>query len=71
MLEEMQKIGLEMNDQIMKGISQQQQHELARVLHVMKENLLEMDVVPGAKARRNTASMGDQSARPLDRTARS
>lgn len=62
-LAEMQKIGLEMNAKVMKGISLQQQHELAQMLHVMKANLIAMDVVPGARERRKASDVDEANAR--------
>jgi DNA-binding MarR family transcriptional regulator len=62
-LAEMQKIGLEMNAKVMKGISLQQQHELAQVLHVMKANLIAMDVVPGARERRKAGDPNEAGGR--------
>jgi DNA-binding MarR family transcriptional regulator len=53
-LEKMQKVGIEMNAKVMSGISLDQQHVLAEMLHTMKANLIAMDVVPGAKERRNS-----------------
>jgi len=53
-LEKMQKLDIEMNAKVMRGISLEQQHQLAEVLHVMKANLVAMDVVPGAKERRDS-----------------
>jgi len=55
-LEKMQKVGMEMNAKVMKGIPLQQQHQLAEMLHVMKVNLINMDVVPGSKERRNAGN---------------
>jgi DNA-binding MarR family transcriptional regulator len=54
-LEKMQKVGMHMNAKVMSGISLPQQHLLAEMLRVMKSNLIAMDVVPGAKQRRNAA----------------
>lgn len=53
-LERMQKVGREMNTKVMSGISLEQQHHLAEMLHMMKVNLVAMDVVPGAKERRGS-----------------
>jgi MarR family transcriptional regulator, transcriptional regulator for hemolysin len=63
-LAQMQKIGVEMNAKVMKGISLPQQHELAQVLHVMKANLIAMDVVPGARERRKAGDMDEAKVSP-------
>jgi MarR family transcriptional regulator for hemolysin len=55
-LDTMATVGIEMNARIMKGISVQQEHLLAEILHTMKANLLSMDTVPGAKERRVNAN---------------
>ena len=55
-LDKMQKIGMEMNAKVMNGISLQEQHQLAELLHTMKANLIAMDVVPGSKERRKVGS---------------
>jgi len=62
-LAKMRRVGMEMNSKVMKGISLQQQHDLAAALHTMKANLIAMDVVPGAKQRRN---FGNGAAREAD-----
>lgn len=54
-LEKMQKVGMEMNEKIMSGISPKQQHQLAELLHIMKGNLVAMDVVPGSRERRDAS----------------
>jgi len=51
-LEKMQELDMEMNAKVMRGVSLEQQHQLAAILHIMKTNLVAMDVVPGAKERR-------------------
>lgn len=51
-LKKMEQLGNEMNARVMKGISPALQHELAEMLHTMKANLIEMDVVPGSRERR-------------------
>jgi len=48
-LERMAKIGMDMNAKVMHGISLERQHMLAKTLHDMKENLIALDTVPGAK----------------------
>jgi MarR family transcriptional regulator for hemolysin len=50
-LDRMQKIGMDMNAKVMKGISLERQHMLAEMLHEMKENLIALDTVPGSKNR--------------------
>jgi len=55
-LKEMEVLGNQMNARIMGNISLSQQHQLAEILHIMKENLVEMDAVPGSKARRSRAN---------------
>jgi len=50
-LERMAKIGMDMNAKVMHGISLERQHMLAKTLHDMKENLIALDTVPGAKAK--------------------
>lgn len=62
-LEKMHKVGIEMNTKIMSGISLEQQHQLSEMLHVMKANLVAMDVVPGAKERRDSAARRAASSR--------
>lgn len=57
-LEKMQKVGKEMNAKVMSGISLEQQHQLTEMLHIMKVNLVGMDVVPGAKERRDSTRSG-------------
>ena len=57
-LKKMEVLGHEMNARIMGGISLAQQHQLAEMLHVMKENLVEMDAVPGSKGGRGRANDG-------------
>jgi DNA-binding MarR family transcriptional regulator len=58
-LDQMAKIGMDMNAKVMKGISLTRQHLLARILHHMKENLVGLDTVPGAKAKRNGAGYNE------------
>jgi MarR family transcriptional regulator, transcriptional regulator for hemolysin len=50
-LDRMQKIGMDMNAKVMKGISLERQHMLAQTLHEMKDNLIALDTVPGSKAK--------------------
>jgi DNA-binding MarR family transcriptional regulator len=50
-LDRMQKIGMDMNAKVMKGISLERQHMLSETLHEMKENLIALDTVPGSKAK--------------------
>jgi len=63
-LKKMEQVGNEMNARVMKGIPLAKQHQLAELLHIMKENLVEMDVVPGSKERRVRANgEADEDAR--------
>jgi len=55
-LKKMEVLGNQMNARIMGNISLSQQHQLAEILHIMKENLVEMDAVPGSKGRRGRAN---------------
>jgi len=59
-LEQMAKIGMDMNAKVMKGISLSRQHVFAKILHQMKENLIALDTVPGARAKRQ--GNGDDEA---------
>lgn len=62
-LEKMQKIDVEMNAEIMSGISLEQQHQLVEMLRVMKSNLVAMDAVPGTGERRNSETHRRTDAR--------
>jgi DNA-binding MarR family transcriptional regulator len=46
--QKMNLIAMEMNDQIMRGISPARQRELEDMLAIMKQNLIEMDAVPAS-----------------------
>jgi DNA-binding MarR family transcriptional regulator len=59
-LKKMEQIGNEMNAKVMKGIPPARQHELAELLHLMKVNLIEMDVVPGSRERRDRANSASE-----------
>jgi len=48
LVQKMNAIAIEMNNQIMRGISLSQQHELEEMLATMKHNLIEMDAVPSS-----------------------
>ncbi len=48
LVQKMNVIALEMNNQIMRGISLNQQRELEDMLAIMKHNLIEMDAVPAS-----------------------
>jgi DNA-binding MarR family transcriptional regulator len=60
LVQKMNLIALEMNNQIMRGISPSQQRELEEMLATMKRNLIEMDAVP--------ASTGAKSVRSKQKT---
>ena len=55
-LDKMGHVGIEMNLKIMSGIQPKQQHLLAELLSIMKQNLVAMDVVPGSVDRRRGAN---------------
>ncbi len=62
LVQKMNLIALEMNNQIMRGISPTQQRELEEMLATMKHNLIEMDAVPastGAKSVRSKKKATD------------
>ncbi len=48
LVQKMNVIAMEMNTQIMRGISMSQQRELEEMLAKMKHNLIEMDAVPAS-----------------------
>jgi DNA-binding MarR family transcriptional regulator len=48
LVQKMNVIAMEMNTQIMRGISMSQQRELEEMLAKMKHNLIEMDAVPSS-----------------------
>jgi MarR family transcriptional regulator, transcriptional regulator for hemolysin len=49
-LRRMNVIGVEMNSQIMRGISAREQRQLEEMLSIMKHNLIRMDAVPVSSA---------------------
>jgi DNA-binding MarR family transcriptional regulator len=55
-LKKMERVSIEMNAKIMRGISSPERHRLAKVLAKIKGNLVAMDTVPGAKRRAKTLS---------------
>ena len=62
LVQKMNLIAMELNTQIMRGISVSQQRELDDMLAKMKHNLIEMDAVPsssGGKVRMNKKKSPD------------
>jgi DNA-binding MarR family transcriptional regulator len=55
LVQKMNAIAIEMNNQIMRGISVTQQHELEEMLATMKHNLIEMDAVPSSNGGKTAA----------------
>ena len=55
LVQKMNAIAIEMNNQIMRGLSLSQQHELEDMLATMKHNLIEMDAVPSSNGGKSAA----------------
>jgi MarR family transcriptional regulator, transcriptional regulator for hemolysin len=63
-LEKMNKIALEMNTKVMRGISRQRQHALAQTLHDIKDNLIALETLPNSSANRRKRTNGHPDRRP-------
>jgi DNA-binding MarR family transcriptional regulator len=62
LVQKMNVIAMEMNAQIMRGISMSQQRELEDLLSKMKHNLIEMDAVPSSNNGKPAAKTKQTSA---------
>jgi DNA-binding MarR family transcriptional regulator len=62
LVQKMNLIALEMNNQIMRGISPSQQRELEEMLAKMKHNLIEMDAVPASTGPKTVRSKKKSTA---------
>jgi DNA-binding MarR family transcriptional regulator len=62
LVQKMNAIAIEMNTQIMRGLSLSQQHDLEEMLSTMKHNLIEMDAVPSSNGGKSAARTKKKSA---------
>ena len=67
LINRMQQVSVDLNAQIMRGISSQEEKQLAAILARMKDNLIDMDAVPASVAKRRSA--GAPRARRTDKPA--